>query len=110
MVILVPVGHLLPSSEEGETIKTFSKGSDVPDLDSQDWPSLVEQARQQVIECMEARLGISGLRGKIIWEEVNTPETCEHLTIGLSHPSNAEKAIREGEVQSHSWQYSRYHP
>jgi phytoene desaturase (3,4-didehydrolycopene-forming) len=78
MVILVPVGHLLPSSRKGETIKTFSNGSIVPDVDSQDWPSLVERARSQVIEMMEARLGIRGLRDKIIWEEVNTPETCEY--------------------------------
>jgi phytoene desaturase (3,4-didehydrolycopene-forming) len=44
---------------------------------TQDWPALVEQARKQVIETMETRLGIKGLRDRIIWEEVNTPLTCE---------------------------------
>ena len=76
IVVLVPVGHLLPSSKNEEAIKTFSNGSSLPDTDSQDWPSLVERARKQVIESMEGRLGIKGLREKIIWEDVNTPVTC----------------------------------
>lgn len=81
IVVLVPVGHLLQNSESdpnGEnTIRTFQKGATVPDKESQDWPALVERARRQVIECMETRLGITGLREKIVWEEVNTPITCE---------------------------------
>jgi hypothetical protein len=46
---------------------------------------LVERARHQVIETMETRLGIKGLRGMIAWEGVNTPETCEwpRLRAGL---------------------------
>lgn len=43
---------------------------------SQDWEALVERAKGQVIETMEARLGVKGLRGMIRWEEVNTPLTC----------------------------------
>lgn len=111
MVILVPVGHLLPSSKEGETMKTFSKGSDVPDLDTQDWPSLVERARKQVIESMESRLGITGLREKITWEEVNTPITCK-----FSHKSRSSMfrtpdldVIREGKVQPHSRKHTRHY-
>jgi phytoene desaturase (3,4-didehydrolycopene-forming) len=69
LVILIPVGHLLPTAE-GDAMKTSSGGT-------QDWPALVEQARQQVIETMEKRLGITGLRDKILWEEVNTPLTCK---------------------------------
>ena len=79
LVILIPVGHLLPNANDEESIKTFSKGSSVPDLDSQDWPALVERARKQVVEIMEARLGITGLREKVIWEGVNTPITCMFL-------------------------------
>ncbi|OCF30664.1 hypothetical protein I316_07712 [Kwoniella heveanensis BCC8398] len=67
IVVLVPVGHLLPSH-------------------SQDWPALVERARTQVIQVMEARLGIKGLRGKITWEEVNTPQTWKDK-FNLTHGS-----------------------
>lgn len=77
VVVLIPVGHLLPNKDGTEsTIKTFSKGSKTPDVDSQDWPVLVERARAQVIEVLEARLKITGLRSMIAWEEVNTPITC----------------------------------
>ncbi|WVR07350.1 hypothetical protein IAU60_004391 [Kwoniella sp. DSM 27419] len=90
VVVLVPVGHLLPQKKTAngkeETIRTFSKGSNEPDLDSQDWPSLVERARKQVIEVMEARLGMNGLRDKITWEEVNTPQTWKEK-FNLTHGS-----------------------
>nr|XP_031860064.1 uncharacterized protein CI109_004427 [Kwoniella shandongensis]KAA5527136.1 hypothetical protein CI109_004427 [Kwoniella shandongensis] len=89
IVILVPVGHLLPSSSKGgesESIKTFSKGEKTPDTESQDWPALVERARSQVIESMEKRLGIVGLREKIVWEGVNTPQTWKDK-FNLTHGS-----------------------
>jgi phytoene desaturase (3,4-didehydrolycopene-forming) len=70
LVVLIPVGHLLPTPK-GEAMKTTSSET------SQDWPALVEQARKQVIETMETRLGITGLRERILWEEVNTPLTCK---------------------------------
>lgn len=66
--MLIPVGHLLPTPE-GDAMKTPYGGT-------QDWPALVEKARAQVIETMEIRLGMKGLRDKIVWEEVNTPLTC----------------------------------
>ena len=53
---------------------------------TQDWPALVEQARRQVITTMETRLGITGLREKIIWEEVNTPLTWKEK-FNLAHGS-----------------------
>ena len=53
---------------------------------SQNWPALVEQARRQVIETMETRLGITGLREKILWEEVNTPLTWKEK-FNLAHGS-----------------------
>jgi phytoene desaturase (3,4-didehydrolycopene-forming) len=53
---------------------------------TQDWPALVEQARRQVIKTMETRLGITGLREKIIWEEVNTPLTWKEK-FNLAHGS-----------------------
>lgn len=76
IVILIPVGHLLPSSST-DKIRTFKEGSSVPDTESQDWPALVERARQQVIDIMEKRLGIEDLRSHITWEGVNTPLTCK---------------------------------
>ena len=74
IVVLVPVGHLLSNET---MIKTFKGDEKAP---SQDWDSLVERARQQVIHTMETRLGITGLREKITWEGVNTPLTCEFHT------------------------------
>ena len=53
---------------------------------TQDWPALVEQARRQVITTMETRLGITGLREKIVWEEVNTPLTWKEK-FNLAHGS-----------------------
>jgi hypothetical protein len=77
LVILVPVGHLLPNQGR---IRTFANGSSDSEADSQDWDGLVERARSQVIEAMEKRLGIQGLRAMIVWEGYNTPETC--MSIG----------------------------
>ena len=79
IVVLIPVGHLLPTPE-GEGMKT--SGGDK----TQDWPALVEQARRQVIQTMETRLGITGLRDKILWEEVNTPLTWKER-FNLAHGS-----------------------
>jgi phytoene desaturase (3,4-didehydrolycopene-forming) len=68
LVVLVPVGHLSPGK----------KGSDPDDEgQDQDWPGLVERARKQIIEIVEERLGMTGLRDMILWEEVNTPLTCK---------------------------------
>lgn len=53
---------------------------------SQDWPVLVERARGQVIEILEARLGIKGLRDQIVWEEYNTPLTWKDK-FNLTHGS-----------------------
>jgi phytoene desaturase (3,4-didehydrolycopene-forming) len=72
IVVLVPVGHLLPDAESLNT----TKGDADNKVPSQDWDALVERARSQVIDTMEKRLGIAGLRSKIIWEGTNTPLTC----------------------------------
>jgi phytoene desaturase (3,4-didehydrolycopene-forming) len=93
IVVLVPVGHLLP--DQGK-IRTFTNGAATPDGDSQDWDALVERARHQVIEKMQTRLGIKGLRDMIAWEGVNTPETCEHPS-APSRPDPLSPA-REGQV------------
>jgi phytoene desaturase (3,4-didehydrolycopene-forming) len=79
IVVLIPVGHLLPTSD-GEGMKSSAGNK------TQDWPALVEQARRQVIETMETRLGITGLREKILWEEVNTPLTWKEK-FNLAHGS-----------------------
>lgn len=42
-----------------------------------EWDELVERARGQIIEIMEGRLGIRGLREMIVWEGLNTPVTCK---------------------------------
>ncbi|ORY35350.1 hypothetical protein BCR39DRAFT_508926 [Naematelia encephala] len=78
IVVLVPVGHLLP---DDSSIRT-REGQE----ESQDWDSLVERARKQVIESMETRLGIKGLREKILWEGVNTPVTWKEK-FNLTHGS-----------------------
>jgi phytoene desaturase (3,4-didehydrolycopene-forming) len=80
VVVLVPVGHLVDEaktkSKKGK-MNVAIEGQDGQGLtQSQDWEALVERARGQVIQTMEARLGVRGLRGMIRWEEVNTPLTC----------------------------------
>lgn len=89
MVVLIPVGHLLPTPN-GEAMKT-------PDGDkrTQDWPALVEKARTQVIGTMETRLGIKGLREKIVWEEVNTPLTCKSRTWRIAPHRTASHQARD---------------
>ena len=83
VVVLVPVGHLVdesPTTSGGKMNVSKDRGLTT----SQDWPALVEKARGQVIETMERRLGVQGLRGMIKWEEVNTPLTCMSLAF---HPA-----------------------
>lgn len=87
-MVLVPVGHLLPD----DTVRTTKTGSGGVDGKSQDWPALVDRARAQIIETMETRLGIKGLKDMIVWEGINTPETCTYL---LSLPCSA-RALAEG--------------
>ncbi|WWC90916.1 uncharacterized protein L201_005854 [Kwoniella dendrophila CBS 6074] len=86
IVVLVPVGHLHSISPTEEALRTFADGSQIPNQDSQDWPALVERARKQVIEVMEGRLGITGLREKIVWEGINTPQTWKEK-FNLTHGS-----------------------
>ena len=77
--MLVPVGHLVQEQEgKGKSKGKMNVAHDGPQglTQSQDWEALVERAKGQVIETMEARLGVTGLRGMIRWEEVNTPLTC----------------------------------
>ena len=61
MVVLVPIGSLLVEENRTEA----------------DWVELVAKAKKQVIEVMEGRLGLTGLKDMIVWEEVNTPVSCE---------------------------------
>ncbi|KAL7423520.1 hypothetical protein Q5752_001100 [Cryptotrichosporon argae] len=75
MVVLVPVGHLLPPG-----------ASDTANDELQNWPALVDQARRQVIEVMEQRLGVTDLKSKIAWEDVNTPVTWKEK-FNLTHGS-----------------------
>jgi phytoene desaturase (3,4-didehydrolycopene-forming) len=61
IVVLVPIGSLLVEEHRTE----------------EDWIGLVAKAKKQVIEVMEGRLGIKGMADMIVWEEVNTPVSCE---------------------------------
>ena len=61
IVVLVPIGSLLVEEHRTE----------------EDWTGLVAKAKKQVIEIMEGRLGIKGMADMIVWEEVNTPVSCE---------------------------------
>ncbi|EIW67392.1 hypothetical protein TREMEDRAFT_34017, partial [Tremella mesenterica DSM 1558] len=81
LVVLVPVGHLMPHSSH-----VRENGQDGVGENTQEWSILVERAKTQVIDVMESRLGISGLREKIIWEEVNTPLTWKDK-FNLTHGS-----------------------
>lgn len=61
MVVLVPIGSMLVEEHRTE----------------EDWTGLVNKAKNQVIEIMEGRLNITGMKDMIVWEEVNTPVSCE---------------------------------
>ncbi|KAJ9112872.1 hypothetical protein QFC19_000427 [Naganishia cerealis] len=78
LTILVPIGHMDPS----------------PERTAEEWDVLVAQAKRQVVEVMEGRLGLEAgeLEKMIVWEQVNTPATWKekfNLThgsiLGISH-------------------------
>ncbi|RDA95382.1 hypothetical protein CP533_3529 [Ophiocordyceps camponoti-saundersi (nom. inval.)] len=76
IVVLVPVGHLLPPDEE----------------EGRDWDSIIAEAREAVFATIEARTGATDLRDAIVKELVNSPHTWQHrfnldrgAILGLSH-------------------------
>ncbi|KAE8403919.1 hypothetical protein BDV37DRAFT_271828 [Aspergillus pseudonomiae] len=78
VVVLVPVGHL--TSEIGGQ------------LEQEKWDILVSQTREIVLDTIEARTGLQGLRSKLVHETVETPLTWEKkynldrgAILGLSH-------------------------
>ncbi|GAB1195994.1 hypothetical protein APSETT444_005259 [Aspergillus pseudonomiae] len=78
VVVLVPVGHL--TSENGGQ------------LEQEKWDILVSQTREIVLDTIEARTGLQGLRSKLVHETVETPRTWEKkynldrgAILGLSH-------------------------
>jgi phytoene desaturase (3,4-didehydrolycopene-forming) len=80
VVVLVPTGHLLDKTGNGMSEK------------DQDWEALVEKARQQVFDTVEARTGERGLREAVKTEIINTPVTWKEIfnlhngaILGLSH-------------------------
>lgn len=75
VIVLVPVGHI------SEKLKA-----------AEDWNKIVNETRKLIIDTMEKRLGITGLRGMIKAEQVNTPVTWADKfnlhrgsILGLSH-------------------------
>jgi phytoene desaturase (3,4-didehydrolycopene-forming) len=75
VIVLVPVGHISDKLSAAE-----------------DWDRIVEQTRTLVIETMEKRLKITGLRDMIKAEQINTPVTWAQKfnlhrgsILGLSH-------------------------
>ncbi|KAF7594823.1 hypothetical protein BBP40_008153 [Aspergillus hancockii] len=78
VVVLVPVGHLSPDSRER--------------LDEHEWDMLVAKTREIVLDTIEARTGIRGLRSRLVHEMIETPLTWEKkfnldrgAILGLSH-------------------------
>ncbi|RDA84867.1 hypothetical protein CP532_2093 [Ophiocordyceps camponoti-leonardi (nom. inval.)] len=76
MVVLVPVGHLVPPHEE----------------EDRDWDSIIAEAREAVFATIEARTGATGLRDAVVKELVNSPRTWRDrfnldrgAILGLSH-------------------------
>lgn len=64
IVVLLPVGHIKEA-----------KGDAGFDENHQDWPKLVETARQVVFDTIEKRTGVKGLRDMVVHEMINTPLT-----------------------------------
>jgi phytoene desaturase (3,4-didehydrolycopene-forming) len=78
VVVLVPVGHLDPGNRER--------------LDEHRWDTLVAETREIVLDTIEARTRIRGLRSRLVHEMVETPLTWEKkfnlnrgAILGLSH-------------------------
>ncbi|CAJ2503853.1 Uu.00g112470.m01.CDS01 [Anthostomella pinea] len=87
MIALVPTGHLLKS-------KGFAQSDDAGGLsrDEEDWPALVQRARESVLSIIAARTGCVPLREHIAHEIVNDPMAWEDKfnldkgsILGLSH-------------------------
>ncbi|MDO9105962.1 MAG: phytoene desaturase family protein [Methylovulum sp.] len=65
----------------------------MPNNDSHlDWPAICAEKREQVLDVLEARLGLTGIRGHIECEKIITPQTWEMeeyvfkgATFSLSH-------------------------
>ncbi|KAK8016524.1 Phytoene desaturase [Apiospora rasikravindrae] len=87
VIALVPTGHLLKSKGHPKSATT-ENGM----LRDQDWPALVERARNSVLSTIEARTGCAPLKSLIQHEIVNDPFTWEDKfnldkgsILGLSH-------------------------
>jgi phytoene desaturase (3,4-didehydrolycopene-forming) len=90
IVVLVPVGHLLNSSTSNS--KSQSSGSGAGLKPEQNWPSIVDSARQTIIRTIEARTHCALLGSLITHETLNTPTSWEQTfnldkgsILGLSH-------------------------
>ncbi len=92
LVVLVPVGHLLNSATshkpQGDSRATSGAGL----KPEQDWPAIVDSARQTVLRTIEARTHCQPLAPLIIHESLNTPTSWEERfnldkgsILGLSH-------------------------
>ncbi|KAI1392276.1 phytoene desaturase [Hypoxylon trugodes] len=95
IIALVPTGHLSQSRGVLE--------SDIGLPRDQDWPALIERARQCVLSTIEARTGCEPLEKHITHEIVNNPQTWEDKfnldkgsILGLSHSFFNVLAFRPG--------------
>jgi phytoene desaturase (3,4-didehydrolycopene-forming) len=89
VVVLVPVGHLLPSSSSSSTPKSTAGGT-LP-TPTQDWPAMISLARRTILSTIAARTG-ADLTPLITHELTNDPTTWrttfnldKGAILGLSH-------------------------
>jgi phytoene desaturase (3,4-didehydrolycopene-forming) len=87
VVVLVPVGHLLRSSEQGPIAD--EKGLDPKT--KQDWEGIINKAREAIFTTVESRTGVN-LRESVVKEIINEPYSWESkfnldkgAILGLSH-------------------------
>jgi phytoene desaturase (3,4-didehydrolycopene-forming) len=89
VVVLVPVGHLLPPSQATSPSKSTSGGT-LPSP-TQDWPAMIALARRTILSTIAARTG-ADLTDLIVHEQTNDPTTWRDTfnldkgaILGLSH-------------------------
>ncbi|KAI1437820.1 phytoene dehydrogenase [Xylaria sp. CBS 124048] len=93
IIALVPVGHLPSSHGFPPTASaSASKTQPHPQSQPQDWPALISQARQAVLQTIEARTNCAPLHPSITHELINDPPTWQAKfnldkgsILGLSH-------------------------
>ncbi|KAI9700897.1 MAG: ATP-binding cassette transporter CGR1 [Bogoriella megaspora] len=91
LVVLVPVGHLLPSPDPNSEIHAGTTPGAPPAASTQDWESMIALARRTILATIASRTGVN-VEASITYEALNSPLTWKRkfnldrgAILGLSH-------------------------